>query len=74
MSRLRRREFAALAAAGLAAPWAVQAEEAQRTKVLRYSFPIAETGFDPARVDDIYSQIITAHVFDGLYRYDYLAR
>ena len=74
MSRLRRCEFAALAAAGLAAPWAVQAEEAQRTKVLRYSFPIAETGFDPARVDDIYSQIITAHVFDGLYRYDYLAR
>ncbi len=74
MSRLRRREFATLAAAGLAAPWAVQAEEPQRAKVLRYSFPIAETGFDPAQIADLYSRTVTAHIFDALYMYDHLAR
>ena len=43
-------------------------------KVLRYAFPIAETGFDPAQLTDLYSRIITAHIFDGLYTYDHLAR
>jgi ABC-type transport system substrate-binding protein len=44
------------------------------TKVLRYAFRIAETGFDPAQISDLYSQTVTAHIFDGLYRYDMLAR
>jgi len=43
-------------------------------KVLRYAFPIAETGFDPAQLSDLYSRIVTAHIFDGLYTYDHLAR
>ena len=43
-------------------------------KVLRYAFPAAETGFDPARINDLYSRIITAHIFEGLYTYDHLAR
>ncbi|HWJ94389.1 MAG TPA: ABC transporter substrate-binding protein, partial [Telluria sp.] len=43
-------------------------------KVLRYAFPIAETGFDPAQLSDLYSRIVTSNIFDGLYRYDYLAR
>jgi ABC-type transport system substrate-binding protein len=43
-------------------------------KVLRYAFPIAETGFDPAQLSDLYSRILTAHIFDGLYTYDHLAR
>ena len=43
-------------------------------KVLRYAFRIAETGFDPAQINDIYSRTVTGHIFDGLYRYDYLAR
>jgi ABC-type transport system substrate-binding protein len=75
-----RRAFAALLA-GCAAALAVQAAEpvataavASAPRVLRYSFPVAETGFDPARVDDIYSQIVTSHVFDGLYHYDHLTR
>ena len=55
-----------LAAAGAAA--------ADATKVLRYSFPAAETGFDPAQVSDLYSRTVTAHVFDALYQYDYLYR
>ena len=25
-------------------------------KVLRYAFPIAETGFDPAQISDLYSR------------------
>jgi len=43
-------------------------------KVLRYAFEVAETGFDPAQISDLYSRIITGHIFDALYRYDYLAR
>src|SRR3569832_780625 len=43
-------------------------------KVFRYAFPIAETGFDPAQLSDLYSRIITANIFEALYGYDYLAR
>ena len=43
-------------------------------KVLRYAFPVAETGFDPAQLSDLYSRIITANIFEALYGYDYLAR
>jgi ABC-type transport system substrate-binding protein len=43
-------------------------------KILRYAFPIAETGFDPAQVIDLYSRTVTAHLFDALYTYDHLAR
>ncbi len=60
---------AVLAAFVLAAPAA-----AQEPRVLRYAFPAAETGFDPAQINDLYSRIVTAHIFDGLYKYDHLAR
>ena len=63
---------AALAAFGLAL--AAQAQAPAAPKVLRYSFPAAETGFDPARINDIYSRIVTGHIFDGLYQFDPLAR
>ena len=43
-------------------------------KILRYAFQVAETGFDPAQISDIYSRICTAHIFDSLLTYDYLAR
>ncbi|MBA3597782.1 MAG: bicyclomycin resistance protein [Methylibium sp.] len=43
-------------------------------KLLRVSFPVAETGFDPAQISDLYSRTITAHIFEGLYHYDHLAR
>ena len=45
-----------------------------QTKVLRASFPVAETGFDPAQVSDLYSRTITPHIFESLYTYDALAR
>lgn len=43
-------------------------------KVLRYIFPAAETGFDPATVRDLYSGHVTQAIFETLYTYDYLAR
>ena len=52
----------------------VQAQSRPAEKVLRYAFPIAETGFDPAQLSDLYSRIVTANIFDALYCYDYLAR
>jgi ABC-type transport system substrate-binding protein len=66
----------ALAAASLAAlPWArVGASGTPAIKVLRYAFRVAETGFDPAQVNDLYSRTVTPHIFEGLYGYDHLAR
>ncbi|MBT9487861.1 MAG: bicyclomycin resistance protein [Rubrivivax sp.] len=50
------------------------AQAAQHLKVLRYAFRVAETSFDPAQVNDIYSRTVTPHIFEGLYSYDHLAR
>jgi ABC-type transport system substrate-binding protein len=69
---LLRAGLAALLALPLASAGA--AEAAASPKVLRYAFSVAETGFDPAKVGDIYSRIVTAHIFEGLYSYDHLAR
>jgi ABC-type transport system substrate-binding protein len=52
----------------------LRAQDRPSEKVLRYAFRIAETGFDPAQLSDLYSRILTAHIFDALYSYDYLAR
>jgi oligopeptide transport system substrate-binding protein len=43
-------------------------------KVLRVTFPVAETGFDPAPSQDYYSSHVLRMVFDSLYVPDYLAR
>jgi ABC-type transport system substrate-binding protein len=42
-------------------------------KVLRYAFPVAETGFDPVAVQDLYSAHVLYSIFETLYTYDYLA-
>jgi ABC-type transport system substrate-binding protein len=66
--------LAALAAfLSLVAP-AQSAHAAEPVKTLRYAFKIAETGFDPPRLSDIYSRSITAHIFETLYAFDPLAR
>ena len=57
-----------LAATGL------QAQTKPGEKVLRYAFEIAETGFDPAQISDLYSSIVCGNIFDALYGYDFLAR
>jgi ABC-type transport system substrate-binding protein len=43
-------------------------------KVLRYAFLVAETGFDPVQINDLYSSIILNHIYDPPLTYDYLAR
>ena len=50
------------------------AKTSQPEKVLRYSFPVAETGFDPAQINDLYSAIVLANILEAPYEYDYLAR
>ena len=47
---------------------------ADPAKVLRISFPVAETGFDPVRVSDVYSNTVNEAIFEPLLTYDYLAR
>ena len=39
-------------------------------KVLRYSFRVAETGFDPAQITDLYSRTIAAAIFDAPLQYE----
>ncbi|MCL4762799.1 MAG: hypothetical protein KJ018_13670, partial [Burkholderiales bacterium] len=43
-------------------------------KVLRASFPVAETGFDPQAAGDIYSNAVNRVIFDPPYKYEHLAR
>jgi len=62
------------AAALLVALFAAPAGAADPEKVLRVSFPSAETGFDPQASGDIYSNYVNRAIFDPPYAYDYLAR
>src|SRR6266513_1634632 len=59
---------AAILACALIAP------PAAAEKILRYAFRVAETGFDPVQINDLYSSIILSHIFDPPLTYDYLAR
>lgn len=47
---------------------------ADLNKTLRTIFVVAETGFDPAAVHDLYSGKVLQAVFETLLSYDYLAR
>jgi ABC-type transport system substrate-binding protein len=47
---------------------------ADPNKVLRYVFGAAETGFDPAISQDLYSGYVVQSIFETLFTYDYLAR
>ena len=53
---------------------AVSGDDDAGRKVLRLVFTRAETSFDPARIVDLYSRNVTAHIFEALYGYDHLAR
>ena len=73
---LSRRQLGGLslaAAVGLAGPATLRAADDGR-KVLRLCFTKAETTFDPAKISDLYSRTITAHIFESPYQYDHLAR
>ncbi|HRP28002.1 MAG TPA: ABC transporter substrate-binding protein [Burkholderiaceae bacterium] len=43
-------------------------------RVLRTSFRIAETGFDPAQISDLYSRTVAAAIFDSPLEFEFLAR
>ena len=42
-------------------------------KVIRLAFPVAESGFDPHTVPDLYSAIVVDSIFDTVLTYDYLS-
>jgi ABC-type transport system substrate-binding protein len=74
---VKRRQFiesTAAAAAAFAAGRAEAQPAAPRVKTLRYAFPIAETGFDPVQISDLYSRYVTAHIFESPLTFDHLAR
>jgi ABC-type transport system substrate-binding protein len=48
--------------------------DASVRKVLRYAFPAAESGFDPAQLTDLYSNTVLAHIFEAPLEYEYLAQ
>jgi ABC-type transport system substrate-binding protein len=76
-SRSRRAFARALGAAPtlLALPAiAAPASAADDVKVLRYAFRVAETGFDPAQVQDLYSNTVLSNIIDAPLTYDFLAR
>lgn len=52
--------------------WAVADQPAP--KVLRYAFRVAETGFDPAQISDLYSRTVAAAIFDAPLEFEFLAR
>ena len=64
---LARAFIVALGCATVAAPCLAQ-------KVLRYAFPVAETGFDPAQISDLYSRVVAGNIFEAPLTYDYLSR
>ena len=67
---------AAVAAAALA-EWPCRHRRKRRAMTRRccgFCFSSAETSFDPARISDLYSRAVTAHIFEALYAYDMLAR
>jgi len=63
---------------GIAKPAAILALAlvlpAHAEKVLRYAFLVAETGFDPVQISDLYSSNLIDNIYDTPLKYDYLAR
>ncbi len=43
-------------------------------RVLRYAFPVAETGFDPAQISDLYSRTVVAGIVEAPLTFDFLSR
>ena len=74
----RRRCSAALLALSLplslSLPRQVRAADPPAGRILQVPFVAAETGFDPVQISDLYSNTVTPHIFEALYRYDHLAR
>jgi ABC-type transport system substrate-binding protein len=68
------RRIAALIAAAAVAVAALASPASAAEKVLHVSFLIAETNFDPAFTNDLYSNNIVEEIFESPLTYDFLAR
>jgi len=66
--------IAALAAGFMPGAFAQAPAANGEGKVFRYAFNVAETGFDPVEISDLYSSTLIANMFDSPLDYDYLAR
>jgi oligopeptide transport system substrate-binding protein len=66
--------YCALAIGLVALAHAPAPHAADPAKVIRHAFPAAESGFDPAGAQDLYSGTIEQSIFETLLTYDYLAR
>lgn len=71
---LRTATVVACLLAALSGPAAAAPAHAQGLKVVRFAFRAVETGFDPQRVDDLYSSAVNSEIFEPLLQFDYLAR
>lgn len=65
---------ALLCAAAMTVTTASAQGAAPAQKVFRYAFPVAETGFDPVQISDLYSATIISNIIESPLTYDYLAR
>jgi oligopeptide transport system substrate-binding protein len=53
---------------------AIEASAADTNKTLRLALPVAESGFDPVVVHDLYSNTVLEGILEPMLAYDYLAR
>lgn len=58
----------------LAATLAAAAPALAADNTFRYAFEVAESGFDPVEISDLYSSNVIANLFDAPLNYDFLAR
>jgi ABC-type transport system substrate-binding protein len=72
--RVHRTLQAGLLAAAMLFTAAASVQAAAPLKVLRYAFPIAETGFDPAYITDLYSRTVASAMFDAPLEFEFLAK
>ncbi len=74
MATPRTRIRTLLCALGLLASALAAAADGGALKVLRYAFPAAESGFDPAQVTDLYSKTVICNIFDAPLEFAYLTQ
>ena len=56
--------------AGGRASQCAERNDRREPKVLRYAFRVAESGFDPAQVQDLYSNTVLSNILDAPLTYD----
>ncbi len=70
---LNRRQVASLPLALASLP-AAAATAPDTPRILRYAFPIAESGFDPAQITDLYSRTLACGLFEAPLEFAFMAQ